>query len=247
MITSLNEWRQYKKLNESGKLFNVPAPANLRGPQYQVSTPINQDLSDLCNFMYTIPYTEFLNKLQEFNNHYGLSLNTPTEEQVKEFDTLFQWEEGEELTPEQIESRWNAAIKNYGTEHLKDQGASLGAVLKSKDQLVVGDDYCIVDFGLNEWNSGYKYEGVVDGVHKFSDNLVPPGSEGNPMDFTEEELIEYIEMGAIAFEAPVSEKMDPVGKEDNDINNDGKVDKQDEYLKKRRNAIKFSKFKKKKK
>ena len=35
----------------------------------------------------------------------------------------------------------------------------------------------------------------------------------------------------------VSEKMDPVGKEDADINNDGVVDKQDEYLQKRRAAI----------
>lgn len=45
----------------------------------------------------------------------------------------------------------------------------------------------------------------------------------------------------------LSEKMDPIGKEDNDINNDGKVDKQDKYLKKRRNAIKFSKLSKGKK
>lgn len=36
-------------------------------------------------------------------------------------------------------------------------------------------------------------------------------------------------------------KMDPVGKEDNDINNDGKEDGTDSYLKNRRNAIKKSK------
>ena len=35
----------------------------------------------------------------------------------------------------------------------------------------------------------------------------------------------------------VSEKLDPVGKEDDDINNDGKVDKTDKYLKNRRKAI----------
>lgn len=44
----------------------------------------------------------------------------------------------------------------------------------------------------------------------------------------------------------VTEKMDPVGKEDEDINNDGKKDKTDKYLKKRRNAIKFNKMNKKK-
>ena len=35
----------------------------------------------------------------------------------------------------------------------------------------------------------------------------------------------------------LSEKMDPVGKEDKDINNDGKVDKTDDYLKNKRKAI----------
>ena len=35
----------------------------------------------------------------------------------------------------------------------------------------------------------------------------------------------------------VMEKLDPVGKEDKDVNNDGKVDSTDGYLKKRRNAI----------
>jgi hypothetical protein len=35
----------------------------------------------------------------------------------------------------------------------------------------------------------------------------------------------------------VEEKLDPVGKEDNDINNDGKVDKTDKYLLNRRKAI----------
>ena len=45
------------------------------------------------------------------------------------------------------------------------------------------------------------------------------------------ELIKAALMG------PVSEKMDPVGKEDDDINNDGKVDKTDDYLKNKRKAI----------
>lgn len=38
-------------------------------------------------------------------------------------------------------------------------------------------------------------------------------------------------------EEPVDEKMDPVGQEDEDINNDGKVDKTDKYLKNRRVKI----------
>ena len=41
-------------------------------------------------------------------------------------------------------------------------------------------------------------------------------------------------------------KLDPVGQEDEDIDNDGKVTKSDKYLAKRRHAIKKSKSKPKK-
>ena len=41
----------------------------------------------------------------------------------------------------------------------------------------------------------------------------------------------------IEFVGGVSEALDPVGKEDDDINNDGKVDKTDKYLANRRKAI----------
>ena len=42
---------------------------------------------------------------------------------------------------------------------------------------------------------------------------------------------------AIKERADVEEKMDPVGQEDDDINNDGKTNSSDEYLRKRRAAI----------
>lgn len=41
--------------------------------------------------------------------------------------------------------------------------------------------------------------------------------------------------------------LDPVDKEDKDINNDGKTDKTDEYLANRRKMIKLAQLKKKKK
>jgi archaellum component FlaC len=43
--------------------------------------------------------------------------------------------------------------------------------------------------------------------------------------------------GAIATSKAMSEKLDAVGKEDDDINNDNKVDKTDKYLSNRRKAI----------
>jgi len=45
------------------------------------------------------------------------------------------------------------------------------------------------------------------------------------------------EMVKAALTNPMSEKMDPVGREDADINNDGKVDKTDKYLTNRRAAV----------
>lgn len=233
MITSLNEWRQYKKLNESGKLFNVPAPSNLRGaPQYQVSTAINQDLSDLCNFMYTIPYTEFLNKLQEFNNHYGLSLNTPSQEQVKEFDTLFQWEEGEELTPEQIESRWNDAVF---VSHNLEESVHDDGIVKDIKLVQPGDIAYDVD----------KAEYTVLSVD-IENNKIEIQHNGTGEIFNAEYHGDDSSDSAFVYET-IDEKLDPVGKEDTDINNDGKVDKTDTYLKNRRKKIKFSILNKKKK
>jgi hypothetical protein len=49
------------------------------------------------------------------------------------------------------------------------------------------------------------------------------------------------------FEKKKPAKLDTVGKEDEDVNNDGKVDKTDEYLANRRKNITLSKHKKKKK
>ena len=45
------------------------------------------------------------------------------------------------------------------------------------------------------------------------------------------------EMVKVALTKPMSKKMDPVGREDADINNDGKVDKTDKYLTNRRAAV----------
>ena len=50
-------------------------------------------------------------------------------------------------------------------------------------------------------------------------------------------------LNAAISERNIAEKMDPVGQEDDDINNDGKKDSSDEFLKKRRAAIAKSKSK----
>ena len=49
---------------------------------------------------------------------------------------------------------------------------------------------------------------------------------------------EDIKRMALAYQAVTEKKMDPVGQEDGDIDNDGDVDKSDKYLHNRRKAIK---------
>jgi hypothetical protein len=64
------------------------------------------------------------------------------------------------------------------------------------------------------------YAGVMDGA--LDDGTVGDGGMGN---------------GGAMGESYLMEKMDPVGKEDKDVDNDGDVDDSDEYLMKRRKAI----------
>lgn len=52
-----------------------------------------------------------------------------------------------------------------------------------------------------------------------------------------EEKIKFHDEGDVIEMGGLEEKMDPVGKEDEDINNDGKVDKTDKYLANKRKAI----------
>ena len=54
---------------------------------------------------------------------------------------------------------------------------------------------------------------------------------------TQMEKLNLKELVRAALTKPMSEKMDPVGREDADINNDGKVDKTDKYLTNRRAAV----------
>ena len=65
--------------------------------------------------------------------------------------------------------------------------------------------------------------------------------ETSGMDIAKKNMDDYKRLNELvkaALMGPISEKMDPVGKEDKDINNDGKVDKTDDYLANRRKAIK---------
>lgn len=77
-------------------------------PQYSVGTEINQDLSDVLNAGMT-NYDDFLQKLNAFNKKYNLFLDIIPQNYIQDLNN-FNWEEGEELTPEEIKKRWHEML-----------------------------------------------------------------------------------------------------------------------------------------
>jgi len=61
------------------------------------------------------------------------------------------------------------------------------------------------------------------------------------------DVLDPIESSLTETKSEIKEKLDPIGKEDSDINNDGKVDKTDKYLLNKRKSIASSVAKKLKK
>ncbi len=83
----------------------------------------------------------------------------------------------------------------YGTSHLKAQKARLRDIIHDVDELGEGCYYNIVDTGLGEWNSGYRYLGY----HRFNDqwfhqfkNTLDPHDLGEPDMYSELEIKEMI-------------------------------------------------------
>lgn len=109
------------------------------------------------------------------------------------------------------ESKVNENNKDYsyGTAHLQQQGVKLGENVESIDDLIVGQEYCIVDLGLGEWNGGYKYMGYINNVHDFSDTF-DIDNDTSATSFTDAEMDELIDFGQIAFYGDfVNEELSP--------------------------------------
>jgi len=119
-----------------------------------------------------------------------------------------EFEENGHLSDEPNSNSMDQMIETgYGTSHLEQQGAILGNILTTADELEEGQMYCIVDLGMNEWNSGYKYlgfkpfevENTVDLYHQFQ-NTLDQHQLGEPDMYTKEESNEMIENAQIASE-----------------------------------------------
>lgn len=118
-------------------------------------------------------------------------------------------------------------------------------VLESEEYEIDGDKYVIEKVkGLDGkacWK-GYKYAGTKMKGGKKVDNCVKAGVEydvdtANQLWSEVGEKLDILgEMDGVKFKV-IGEKLDPVGKEDKDVDNDGDHDKSDKYLLARRKKV----------
>ncbi len=76
--------------------------------KYSVGTEISQDLSDILNAAMT-NYDEYVSKVKDFNSKYDTNLQ-PLPEPYIGHSANFNWEDGEELSTQEIQLRWDAML-----------------------------------------------------------------------------------------------------------------------------------------
>jgi hypothetical protein len=98
-----------------------------------------------------------------------------------------------------FESFLNEA-KNYkGRKVLPDwidTNLDFGKAVKFVKELKVGADYILWDPSENAWCAEYIYQGQTGGKHIFNSGIGIFG-DGGPMEFTEDDIAEYIKKGEI--------------------------------------------------
>jgi hypothetical protein len=108
-------------------------------------------------------------------------------------------------------------------------------ILRS-DNLMEGEDINGKEAPVDKKTSGDNVaHGDEIGVDDFEKATADGTKDGNTGDHAEKHVMEEIEL--TEDEKYIDEMLDPVGKEDSDINNDGKEDEQDDYLKNKRISI----------
>jgi len=108
-------------------------------------------------------------------------------------------------------------------------------ILRS-DNLMEGEDINGGDAKLDKKTSGDNLaDGENIGVDDFEKAKSDGTKDGDTGSHAEKHVMETVEM--TENETAIDEMLDPVGKEDCDINNDGEEDEQDDYLKNKRDTI----------
>ena len=76
-----------------------------------------------------------------------------------------------------------------------DPNRDFGKPVKSVRELKVGAEYILWEPGMDTWQAEYIYQGQTGGKHIF--NSATQFGDGEPMEFTNDEMLEYIKDGDI--------------------------------------------------
>lgn len=100
---------------------------------------------------------------------------------------------------ELFESIINEGVKKHKGREVYpewiDPNRDFGKPVKSRRELKAGAEYIIWEQGMDTWQAEYIYQGNTDGKHIF--NSSTQFGDGEPMEFTDEEIDEYIKSGDI--------------------------------------------------
>lgn len=77
--------------------------------KYSVGSKLNQDLSDILNAAMT-NYDDYVNKIEQFNSEHDMNLQ-PLPEPYISHSANFDWEDGEELSAQEIQLRWDSMLE----------------------------------------------------------------------------------------------------------------------------------------
>ena len=214
---------------------------------YKVSNEVeniashNYDYSPSVDNINNVNAQEVLSGIQcEINYNKELTLDEAKELAVKNLakDPLHYVKEGQfgvkglGYTEQKMEESEGETYGGSGfSEKVKESDNALQVVKEDKD--------CCPKEQINETlgqvvTTGNPFSLAAMSGQVIKDMMAEKEEKALPMDEMEDEGT------AVSYSDTMEEKMDPVGKEDDDINNDGKVDKTDDYLKNRRSAIKKS-------
>jgi hypothetical protein len=89
----------------------------------------------------------------------------------------------------------------YYIEYLDGGSEQVGNPITNINQLNVGQEYLLADLASLYWGSGFRYDGDIEGMHRFTDIQYQFASEDeNILNYSTEELDELISNNAIAID-----------------------------------------------
>lgn len=102
----------------------------------------------------------------------------------------------------------NSKLTRYGTEVMANNGVKLGDIVKTKEALKIGNKYCIVDLGTNEWIPDFRYEGLNlgPGEHPYYTfkNTLDTHALGEDDMYNQTEMAEMLENNQVRHQLPLS-------------------------------------------